>query len=201
MVPFQNLHLIALAGIGHANLEQEAVQLRFGQGIGAFEIDRILRGEDREPGRQRSAHAVRGYLPLFHAFEQCGLGAGRHAVDLVHQQQIGEDGAGVEAEALRTSFGSRAQNRGAQNVGGHQVRRGLHALESEAQQTAQRFDDQRLGDAGHAFEQRMTLAEDGDHHLLDRSRLAGDHAPQLGAGVGHQLVGCVQPLRSFRVLV
>ena len=69
--------------------------------------------------------------------------------------------------------------RGAQDVGRHQVGRGLHALEAEAQQLAERFDDQRLGDAGHALEQRVALAEDGDQNLFDDRGLAGDDAAQL----------------------
>ena len=90
MVPLQNLQLFLLGGISHTNLHQEAVELRFGQRIGAFEIDRVLRGEYGEPRGQRAPHAVDRHLPLFHAFQQRGLRARRHAVDLVHQQQIGE---------------------------------------------------------------------------------------------------------------
>jgi hypothetical protein len=98
-------------------------------------------------------------------------------------------GAGVEAEVLRT----RAQNGGAQNVGRHQVGRGLHALEAEAEQPAQSLDDQRLGDARHAFQQRVALAENGDQHLFDHPLLAGDHAAQLRAGVGDELAGGAKP--------
>ena len=101
-------------------------------------------------------------------------------------------GPAWKAEA-RPSTG--AQNGGAQNVGGHQVGRGLHALEAEAEQPAQRLHHQRLGDAGHAFQQRMALAEHGDQHLFDGLVLAGDHPAQLGAGVGDQLAGGAQVLR------
>ena len=104
-------------GISDANLQQKAVQLRLGQRIGAFEVHRILGGKDGEPGGQRAADAVAGDLALFHAFEQRGLGARRHAVDLVHEQQVGEDGAGMEGEGV----GAGAQDGGAQNVGRHQV--------------------------------------------------------------------------------
>ena len=76
-----------------------------------------------------------------------------------------------------------AQDGGAENVGGHQVGRGLHALEAEAEQTAEGLDDQRLGDAGHAFKQRMALAEHGDQHFFNGPLLAGDHAAELLAGV------------------
>ena len=126
------------------------------------------------------ADAVGGDLALFHAFEQRGLGAGRHAVDLVDQEQVGEDGAGVEGEGVRAG----AEDGGAENVGGHQVGRGLHALEAEAEQAAEGFDDERLGDARYAFEQSVALAEHGDQDFFDDLRLAGDDAAQLLAGVG-----------------
>ena len=95
--------------------------------------------------------------------------------------------------------GAGAQDRGAENVGGHQVGRGLHALKAEAEQAAQRLDHQGLGDAWNALEQRMPLAENGDQHFFDRLRLAGDHAAQFGARVGDELAGCAKllPARQF----
>ena len=179
-MPLQNLQLFGLRGIRHANLHQEAVQLRFGQRIGAFKIDRVLRREHGEPARQRAPLAVDRHLPLFHAFQQRSLGARRHAVDLVHQQQIGKHRPGMERERVR----ARAQDRGAEDVGRHQVGRGLHALKAQAQQPPQRFHHQRLGDARHAFKQRVTLAQHGDQHLLDRAALPGDHPAQFACGRG-----------------
>jgi len=123
--------------------------------------------------------------------------AWRHAVDLVDQQQVGEYGAGVEGEVLGTG----AQNRGAQNVGGHQVGRGLHALESEAEQPSQSFHDERFGDARHAFEEHVALAEDGDQDLFNGVVLAGDNPAQLGAGVGDELASGLKCLRVRRLLI
>jgi hypothetical protein len=42
--------------------------------------------------------AVDGHLALVHGFEQRGLRLGRGAVDLVRQEKVGEDGAGLELE-------------------------------------------------------------------------------------------------------
>ena len=98
------------------------------------------------------------------------------------------------------SSGTGAQNRGAENVGRHQVGRSLHALKAEAEQTAQSLDDQRLGDAGNAFEQRVALAEYGDQDLFDHLILAGDDAAQLGARVSDQLAGRAQALRVFGLI-
>ena len=129
---------------------------------------------------------------LFHALQQRCLGARRHAVDLIHQQQIGEDRPLVEAEILGIGGCAEAKDGGAQNVGRHQVGGSLHALEAQAEQPAQSLDDQRLGNARHAFQQRMALAENGDQHLFDHPCLAGDYPPQLRAGVGDELVGCAE---------
>ena len=84
------------------------------------------------------------------------------------------------------------QNCGAEDVCGHQVRRGLDAMEAQAEQAAKGLDDQRLGDARDAFKQGMALAKDGDEHLFDGPFLAGNHAAKLFARMGDQLVGCTK---------
>ena len=40
------------ARVAHRDLHEEAVELRLGQGIGAFELDRVLRRDDHERARQ-----------------------------------------------------------------------------------------------------------------------------------------------------
>jgi len=47
------------------------------------------------------ADSIGGDLALLHAFEQCGLGARRHAIDFIHEQQICKDSAGLEAKGIR----------------------------------------------------------------------------------------------------
>ena len=44
------------------------------------------------------AFALDGDLAFAHGLEECGLGAGGGAVDLVCEEDVCEDGAGVEAE-------------------------------------------------------------------------------------------------------
>ncbi len=66
----------SLSGIGVADAQahQEAIELRFGQRIGAVVFDRILGGDHHEGTRQRVGAAVDGDLALVHGFEQRGLG-------------------------------------------------------------------------------------------------------------------------------
>ena len=92
LVAIQNLDLLLLLRIADHDLEQEAVELGLGQGIGAFVFDRILRGEGGEDGAQRMDLAVDADLPLLHRLQQGRLRLGRGAVDLVGQQQVAEDG-------------------------------------------------------------------------------------------------------------
>ena len=103
VMAFQDRFLLAVIGarVAEANLHEEPVQLRFRQRIGAFELDRVLGRERRELVREAVAGAVDRHLPLLHRLEQRRLGAGRHAVDLVDQQQVGEDRALVQRERAR----------------------------------------------------------------------------------------------------
>src|SRR5205085_2783984 len=67
----------------------------------------------------------------------------------------------------------------ADDVGGHQVGRELHALELAAGGARQRLHGERLGQAGHAFDEDVAPREQGDQHALEQRVLADDHALDL----------------------
>ena len=98
VVAGQHLLLLLEARVADQQLEQEAVELRLGQRIGALVLDRVLRGDDDERLGQRMRRALDRHLPLLHRLEQRGLGLRRRAVDLVGEQQVREDRAFAEAE-------------------------------------------------------------------------------------------------------
>ena len=56
-------------GIGHVDFQEEAVELGFGQRIGAFLLDRVLRREDMERPRQVVAHAGDRHMVLLHRLQ------------------------------------------------------------------------------------------------------------------------------------
>jgi hypothetical protein len=95
---FQDLPLLVLAGVIHQHVQQEAVQLRFRQRVGAGLLDRVLRGQHEERRGQRVGGAGVADRAFLHRFQQRGLGLGRGAVEFVGQQQVGEDRALLEAE-------------------------------------------------------------------------------------------------------
>ncbi len=157
--------------------------MRLGQRVGALELHGILRGENRERARQRMRGAVHGHLQFFHGFEQRGLRARRHAVDLIDQQQVGENRPAMDAERS----GGRLENISAQDVGGNQVRRALHALELQAENMRERFDRQSLGQARHALDQRMAARQDHEQQLVERFVLPHDDLGEFPADVRCQI--------------
>ena len=91
--PPGDLELFVEARVLHEHLEHEAVLLRFGQRVGAFLLDRVLRGQHEERVGELVPHAADRDLPLLHGFEQRGLRLGRRAVDFVGQDDVGEQRA------------------------------------------------------------------------------------------------------------
>ena len=80
-------------GVVDQDIEHEAVELGLGQRIGPFLLDRVLGRQHEERVGQPVALAADGDLPLLHRLEQGRLGLGRRAVDLVGQDDVGEDRA------------------------------------------------------------------------------------------------------------
>ena len=101
-----DLELLVLGQVVDDDVEHEAVELGLGQRIGAFQLDRVLRGEDEERLFERVGAALDGDAVLLHRLEQRGLGLGRRAVDLVGEQDVGEDRAGREDHLAAAGVGS-----------------------------------------------------------------------------------------------
>jgi len=163
---------LALARIRRPGPHEEAIELRFGKRIRAFELDGILRCANDEERRQRFARTVDRHLTLFHCFQQRRLRFGRRAIDLVREQERREDRPATQREFGRL----RIEDRRADDVGRHEVGRELNAPERYAQQHRKRAHEQRLGRARNAFEQNVTVAEQRDQKCVRGAFVADDHA-------------------------
>ena len=164
--------LVLDARVVDEDLQQEAVDLRLGQRVGALGLDRVLRREDEERGRDRERLPADRHLLLLHDLQQRRLHLRGRAVDLVGEQQVAEDRAELGVERA----GVRPPDARADEVRRDEVGRELHAAERPAHHLRERLDGQRLREAGDALEQDVAVGEQRDEHALEHRVLADDHA-------------------------
>jgi len=174
-----NFPFFRAAGVIDANIKQEAIELCLGKRIGPFLLQRVLRGQHEEWLGQHVHPPAGADLPLLHGFQHRGLGLGRCAVDFIGQQHIGKNRPGQKAIFPQSRFRIFLDDLGSRHVARHQVGRELDPLERQMQRTGQRANEQRLCQAGNAFEQGVAAGEHGDQHLLDYVALADDNFGQL----------------------
>ena len=91
--PLEHTPLVLALGVADADPQQEAVELRLRERVGALVLDRVLGREHDERRRERPRLALDRDLPLLHRLEQRGLRLRRGAVDLVGEEEVGEDRA------------------------------------------------------------------------------------------------------------
>ena len=119
--------------------------------------------------------AIDGDLALLHRLEQRGLRLGGRAVDFIGQQKSGENRPFDQREFVAL----KVENVGAGDIGGHQIGRELDAVELAAEDARESARQQRLGHAGHAFDERV-LSQDDDERLADHVLLADNDFAKLG---------------------
>ena len=178
-----------LAGIADDHLEQETVDLCFGQGVGAFLLDGVLRGHHHERLVEGEGVVADGDLALLHGFEQGALHLGGGAVDFVGEHEVGENRAFLYLEL----FALDAVDHGADYVGGEQVGRELDAAVARIDELREGFDGKGLCKAGDAFEEHVAVAEQSDEQALHEVLLAHDglvHA--VGDEIDEVGLGCYQ---------
>jgi len=196
----QNFLFRFVRGIAHFDAHQKSVELRFGQGIGAVMLDRILRGDHEKGLRQRERFAVDGDLRFVHGFEKGGLRARRGAVDFVGEDHVGEDRAGTKFKIARLGI----VDADTENIAGEQVRRELDALKAAMKGFCERLRESGFADAGDVFDKQVAAREQRDQRELDGVFLAVNGArdgalelrDDLGCGSRHVLKTRVLPVTN-----
>jgi hypothetical protein len=160
-------------------------------------LQRILRGQHEERGRQRMHRAAGADLPFLHRFQHGRLRFGRRSINLVGQNHVGEQRAGQELVFACPGFQVLLNHFRAGHVAGHQVGRELDALERKMQGLGQRIHQQRFGQARHSFQQRMSASKDRNQGLLDHLFLADNG---LGNFVTDPIVGLLATLHGGHIV-
>ena len=185
--------LLVTVGVADHDLQHEPVDLRLRQRVGAFLLDRILRGQHHERVVQRMGGVADRHLPLLHRLQQRALHLGGGAVDLVGQHDVGEDRPLLGGELA----GSGVVDEGAHQVGRQQVRGELDAPEAGTDRLRQGGDRQRLGQAGDAFDQQVGVGDQADQQAVEQPVLTDDLLAEL---VAHPLEDPALALHLFRYL-
>jgi hypothetical protein len=113
-------------GVIDDDLEEEAVELGFGEWIGALLLDRVFGGNDHEGVAERVSSGVDGDGALVHGLEEGRLSLWRSAIDFVGEQNLGEDGPFGEGELV----GLEVEKVGAEDVARHEIWGELDAAEA-----------------------------------------------------------------------
>ena len=156
-------------------LEQETVQLGLGQRVGALVLNRVLRRDHHERLGELTGLAVDRDGVLFHRLEEGRLGLRRRTVDLVREQQVREDGALTEDELGLPGV----PHHRARDIGGHEVGGELDTRHIHVEGARQGAHEQRLSNAGYAFEERVTACDKSNDEAADCGVLADDRLADL----------------------
>ncbi len=152
-----HLDLVADCRVSEVGADDEPVELRLRQGIGALGLHGVLGGDHEERVRQPVGGAIDRDLELLHRLEQRGLGLGRCPVDLVGEHELGEHRAATE----RRVTGVHVDHGRPRDVARQHVGRELDAGEAEAGRRGDRPRGKGLGDSWDVVEQHMSTGEQG----------------------------------------
>ena len=170
----QNAPLCRLIGIGHIDLHQEAIQLGFGQRIGALLLNRVLGCQHMEGTRQIVPFTRHCHMIFLHRLQQSRLRTRAGAVDFIGHQKLGEHRPLDKAE-FATAIPRILHHLRANNVRWHQIGCELHATGLKPEHKTQRLDQSGLRQSRHADKQRMPAREQGYNCIFHRLMLAENH--------------------------
>ena len=121
--------------VAHEKFVKEAVELCFGQRVGAFLIDWVLRCQDKERQVKFSNLATDRDAAFLHGFQHRRLGLWGGPVDFISQNQVGKNRPVLKLKSPFSIVGF-VHHVGAQNIRWHEVGRELDAVERQVERLA-----------------------------------------------------------------
>ncbi len=156
----EHLYLFGNFRVINGDQIHEAIKLRLGKIVGAFLFDGILRGEDKKERFEAIALVADRNLLFLHGLQKSRLRLGRRAVDLVGENDVGEDRAGHEHELAAAACRVLLDNLCTGDVRGHEIRRELHPLERNSHDLRDGGHQKSLGQTRDAHKEGVVMAED-----------------------------------------
>ena len=162
-----DLELLVYRRMVDDDVEHEAIELRFGQRIRAFELDRVLRREHVERLLELIGAPLNRDAVLLHRLEQRRLRLRRRAVDFVGEDDVGEDRARARTPSAGGPVAGSSWMRSVP-VMSDGIRSGVNWMRENfrSSDARQRVDQQRLGQPRHADDQAVAADEQRQQHLV-----------------------------------
>ena len=162
-----HFQLVLFVGIRQRDVEHEPVQLRLRQRVRAALFDGVLRGENEKRLRQRVRLTADGRLTFLHRFQKSRLGLGRRPVDLVRQNQIGEQRPLLEFQTSAAGRFVFLKDFRPDNIRRHQIRGELDSAKRQIERLRQRAYQQRLRQTRNPGQQTVPAAQQTANQGVD----------------------------------
>ncbi len=134
---------------------EKTVQLAFREGVGAVVLEGILGRQHQEGSRKLECLVVDCDRSLLHGLQEPALGSGRSPVDLVGQENVGENGSrpGLELGGPGIVEGH------SQDIGGEEITGELDSPESQPQASSKGMGQGSLPNTRDVLEKDMPTSE------------------------------------------
>ena len=126
-----DVNFLGAIRVFHDHIEEKTVKLCFGQGVGAFLLNRVLRRQHEERFVEFVVHTTGGYSLLLHCLKEGRLGLWWGPVNLIGKKKVGKNRTLHELELTRVRLGIFLKQLGAGNVGRHEIRSKLNPLKRQ----------------------------------------------------------------------
>ena len=166
----EHVELGARRRVADRDAGHEPVALRLRQRVGALHLDGVLGRHDDERLGERVGRPVDGDLGLLHRLQERALRLGRGPVDLVADDDVGEDRPRAELEVAHVLV----EDRDAGDVARQQVRGELHPADPAVDGAGEGLGQQRLADPGNVLHEEVPLGEEDGDRRPDDGLLALD---------------------------
>ena len=170
----EDVAFVVGGGVAEADAHEESVELVLWERICALELVGVLCGDDHEGRVEAVDDAVDADVALVHGFEERSLGARGCSIDLIGEDEVGEDGPWFEGKLCGVAIeDGDAQEIRREHVGGE-----LDAAEGALDGACDGCGEEGFADAGDVLDEEVSACEEATDDAVDGAGVADVHAPE-----------------------